>query len=79
MSAEPNEKAPNSSSTSGAGNGGSEDVVTLNVDPNTLTAADLYDKEKYDLETMDNKLVYQLLQTSPAGLTQAEATARVDK
>ncbi|KAJ2841056.1 hypothetical protein GGI22_008071 [Coemansia erecta] len=79
MSAEPNEKAPNSSATSGAGNGGSEDVVTLNVDPNTLTVSDLYDKEKYDLETMDNKLVYQLLQTSPAGLTQAEATARVDK
>ncbi|KAJ2551768.1 hypothetical protein EV175_003570, partial [Coemansia sp. RSA 1933] len=79
MSAEPNEKAPNSSSASGAGNGGSEDVTTINVDPNTLTVSDLYDKEKYDLETMDNKLVYQLLQTSPEGLTQAEATARIDK
>ncbi|KAJ1735003.1 hypothetical protein H4217_000454 [Coemansia sp. RSA 1939] len=80
MSTPQNEKAPPaSSSNSGGGNGGSEDVATLNVDPNTLTVTDLYDKEKFDLETMDNKLVFQLLQTSPEGLTQAEATARIDK
>ncbi|KAI8320191.1 plasma-membrane proton-e, partial [Martensiomyces pterosporus] len=71
MSAAPQaEKAPASSS---------DEVATLNVDPNTLTVADLYDKEKFDLETMDNKLVYQLLQCGPEGLTQAEATARIDK
>ncbi|KAI9501529.1 plasma-membrane proton-efflux P-type ATPase [Coemansia spiralis] len=76
----PPEKAPLSSSSSGAVNhSGSEEVATLNVDPNTLTVADLYDKEKFDLETMDNKLVFQLLQCSPEGLTQAEATARIDK
>ncbi|KAI7830888.1 hypothetical protein BX661DRAFT_209696 [Kickxella alabastrina] len=53
--------------------GASEDVTTLNVDPNTLTVADLYDKEKFDLETMDNRLVFQLLQCSPEGLSQSEA------
>lgn len=56
-----------------------EEAATLNVDPNTLTVTDLYDKEKFDLETMDNKLVFQLLQCGPEGLTQAEATARIDK
>ncbi|KAJ2032313.1 hypothetical protein IWW57_000287 [Coemansia sp. S610] len=56
-----------------------EEAVTLNVDPNTLTVADLYDKEKFDLETMDNKLVFQLLQCGPEGLTQAEAEARILK
>ncbi|KAJ1897728.1 hypothetical protein LPJ66_003193 [Kickxella alabastrina] len=59
--------------------GASEDVTTLNVDPNTLTVADLYDKEKFDLETMDNRLVFQLLQCSPEGLSQSEAEARITK
>ncbi|KAJ2334485.1 hypothetical protein GGI00_001833 [Coemansia sp. RSA 2681] len=58
---------------------GTEEATTLNVDPNTLTVADLYDKEKFDLETMDNKLVFQLLQCGPEGLTQAEAEARIHK
>ncbi|KAJ2160988.1 hypothetical protein GGF46_001847 [Coemansia sp. RSA 552] len=71
------EKAPQSSASSGGQHG--EEVATLNVDPNTLTAADLYDKEKFDLETMDNKLVFQLLQCTPEGLTQSEAEARVEK
>ncbi|KAJ2817971.1 hypothetical protein FBU31_006040 [Coemansia sp. 'formosensis'] len=74
------EKAPASSSSSATQpQHGAEEVVALNVDPNTLTVADLYDKEKFDLETMDNKLVFQLLQCGPEGLTQAEAEARIHK
>ncbi|KAJ2050389.1 hypothetical protein GGI03_007187 [Coemansia sp. RSA 2337] len=74
------EKAPASSSSSATHpHHGAEEAVTLNVDPNTLTVADLYDKEKFDLETMDNKLVFQLLQCGPEGLTQAEAEARIHK
>ncbi|KAJ1804300.1 hypothetical protein LPJ75_005621 [Coemansia sp. RSA 2598] len=72
MSSPQAEKAPQSS-------GASEEVATLNVDPNTLTVADLYDKEKFDLETMDNKLVFQLLQCGPEGLSQSEAEARIHK
>ncbi|KAJ2723990.1 hypothetical protein GGI07_002277 [Coemansia sp. Benny D115] len=73
-SQQPAEKAPASGSSHA-----SEEVATLNVDPNTLTVADLYDKEKFDLETMDNKLVFQLLQCGPEGLTESEAQSRIEK
>ncbi|KAJ2299165.1 hypothetical protein IWW55_004260, partial [Coemansia sp. RSA 2706] len=71
------EKEP-ASPASGPQHSGAEEM-TLNVDPSTLTAEDLYDKEKFDLETMDNRLVFQLLQCGPEGLTQAEAEARIHK
>ncbi|KAJ2230864.1 ATPase 2, plasma membrane-type, partial [Coemansia sp. RSA 475] len=77
MSTPAAEKEP-MSPASGPAHTGSEDM-TLNVDPNTLTVDDLYDKDKYDLETMDNKLVFQLLQCGPEGLTQSEAEARIEK
>ncbi|KAJ2807017.1 hypothetical protein H4R20_001457 [Coemansia guatemalensis] len=54
-------------------------MATLSVDPGMLAVSDLYDKEKFDLNTMDNKLVFHLLQTSPEGLSQTEATARIKK
>ncbi|KAJ2329454.1 hypothetical protein GGH92_009697, partial [Coemansia sp. RSA 2673] len=76
------EKAPASSATSVTGGPHVTtvgDATALNVDPNTLTVADLYDKEKFDLETMDNKHVFQLLQCGPEGLTQSEAEARIHK
>ncbi|PIA17266.1 plasma-membrane proton-e [Coemansia reversa NRRL 1564] len=73
------EKEPVSPSSSGGVRSGSEDMTTLNVDASKLTVADLYDKEKFDLETLDNKLVFHLLQAGPEGLTQAEATARIEK
>ncbi|KAJ1966444.1 hypothetical protein GGI12_000088 [Dipsacomyces acuminosporus] len=63
----------------GAPHSSTGDIATLNVDPNTLTVTDLYDKEKFDLETMDNQLVFHLLQCGPGGLTQAEASARIEK
>ncbi|KAJ2617208.1 hypothetical protein H4S08_000423 [Coemansia sp. RSA 1365] len=56
-----------------------EDMAILSVDPSTLTVSDLYDKKKFDLSTMDNKLAFHLLQTSPEGLTQAEAAVRIEK
>ncbi|KAJ1857954.1 hypothetical protein GGH12_000600 [Coemansia sp. RSA 1822] len=77
MSTPAAEKEP-VSPASGPAHTGSEDM-TLNVDPNTLTVDDLYDKDKFDLETMDNKLVFQLLQCGPEGLTQSEAEARIEK
>ncbi|KAI9466471.1 hypothetical protein IWW42_001143 [Coemansia sp. RSA 1085] len=72
------EKEPASPMSGQQQTGGSEEM-TLNVDPSTLTVDDLYDKEKFDLETMDNKLVFQLLQCGPEGLTQSEAEARIHK
>ncbi|KAJ2705104.1 hypothetical protein H4R19_005160 [Coemansia spiralis] len=78
-SASDTEKMPMGDASTEAGHAGSDGMATLNVDPKMLTVADLYDKEKFDLETMDNKLVFQLLQCGPEGLTQAEATARIEK
>ncbi|KAJ2751072.1 ATPase 3, plasma membrane-type, partial [Coemansia nantahalensis] len=74
-----NEKARLGSASAEGGHAGSDEMATLAVDPKTLTVTDLYDKEKFDLETMDNRLVFQLLQCGPEGLTQAEATARLAK
>ncbi|WVO24979.1 plasma-membrane proton-efflux P-type ATPase [Cryptococcus decagattii] len=49
------------------------------VDMNTIqfTAADLYDKDKVDIEHVVMEEVYQLLQCTDAGLTEAEATERI--
>ncbi|KAE8542145.1 plasma-membrane proton-efflux P-type ATPase [Cryptococcus gattii VGV] len=49
------------------------------VDMNTIqfTAADLYDKDKVDIEHVVMEEVYQLLQCTDAGLTEAEATDRI--
>ncbi|PIA16271.1 plasma membrane ATPase 1 [Coemansia reversa NRRL 1564] len=54
-------------------------MAILSVDPSTLTVSDLYDKKKFDINTMDNKLVFHILQTSPEGLTQTEAAVRIEK
>lgn len=42
-----------------------------------FTAADLYDKDKVDIEHVVMEEVYQLLQCTDAGLTEAEATDRI--
>ncbi|KAJ1673482.1 ATPase 3, plasma membrane-type, partial [Spiromyces aspiralis] len=64
------EKAPGPLQTSNS---------TIDVDPNTLTVEDLYDKEKFDLETMDTSQVFQLLQCDANGLSEAEATRRIER
>ncbi|KAI9252285.1 hypothetical protein BDA99DRAFT_177671 [Phascolomyces articulosus] len=45
----------------------------------TLTVEELYDKDKYDLSTMEPDDVLQLLQTQPNGLTSDEAAQRIEK
>ncbi|OXB33797.1 plasma-membrane proton-efflux P-type ATPase [Cryptococcus neoformans] len=49
------------------------------VDMNTIqfTAADLYDKDKVDIEHVVMEEVYQLLQCTDAGLTETEAVDRI--
>ncbi|KAG2233702.1 hypothetical protein INT48_009446 [Thamnidium elegans] len=44
-----------------------------------LTVEELYDKDKYDLSTMEPGDVFVLLQTTTGGLTSTEAVARVEK
>ncbi|KAH8553412.1 E1-E2 ATPase-domain-containing protein [Umbelopsis sp. PMI_123] len=55
-------------------------ATNVNV-PNgmSLTVEELYDKDKFDLSTMEPGDVFQLLQTSTEGLTSTEAAARVEK
>ncbi|KAI8876032.1 calcium ATPase, partial [Backusella circina FSU 941] len=48
-------------------------------DLNQLTVEDLYDKDKYDLSTMEQQDVMQLLQTQPGGLTSTEVAKRAEK
>ncbi|CDS14035.1 hypothetical protein LRAMOSA06206 [Lichtheimia ramosa] len=48
-------------------------------DIKNLTVEELYDKDKYDLSTMEPGDVFVLLQTSSEGLTSNEAAARVEK
>ncbi|OBZ91433.1 ATPase 4, plasma membrane-type [Choanephora cucurbitarum] len=48
-------------------------------DFHNITVEELYDKEKYDLSTMEQQDVMQLLQTQPEGLTTAEAEKRTEK
>ncbi|KAJ2955398.1 hypothetical protein NQZ79_g8593 [Umbelopsis isabellina] len=45
----------------------------------TLTVEELYDKDKFDLSTMEPGDVFQLLQTTTEGLTGEEAAARIEK
>ncbi|CAO0789747.1 unnamed protein product [Mucor circinelloides] len=44
-----------------------------------LTVEELYDKDKYDLSTMEPGDVFVLLQTSTEGLTSEEAAVRIEK
>ncbi|KAI8876030.1 hypothetical protein K501DRAFT_57622 [Backusella circina FSU 941] len=48
-------------------------------DLSQLTVEDLYDKDKYDLSTMEQEDVMQLLQTQPGGLTSTEVAKRAEK
>ncbi|KAF7964728.1 hypothetical protein HWV62_3524 [Athelia sp. TMB] len=59
---------------------GQETVTDANVDMATieLKAEGLYDKEKVDLETIVLDDVFQLLQCDDQGLTQEEATRRIE-
>ncbi|CAO3600313.1 unnamed protein product [Absidia cylindrospora] len=45
----------------------------------SLTVEELYDKDKYDLSTMEPGDVFELLQTTSNGLTTTEATRRIEK
>ncbi|KAI7890895.1 uncharacterized protein EV154DRAFT_234891 [Mucor mucedo] len=45
----------------------------------SLTVEELYDKDKYDLSTMEPGDIFELLQTSSNGLTSDEAARRVEK
>ncbi|KAG2222903.1 hypothetical protein INT45_013534 [Circinella minor] len=48
-------------------------------DMKNLTVEELYDKEKYDMSTMEPGDVFTLLQTTQEGLTSEEAAARAEK
>ncbi|KAI9021572.1 plasma-membrane proton-efflux P-type ATPase [Phycomyces nitens] len=50
-----------------------------NGDIKSLTVEELYDKDKYDLSTMEPGDIFQLLQTNSTGLTSEEAAARIEK
>ncbi|KAI8087624.1 uncharacterized protein B0P05DRAFT_531697, partial [Gilbertella persicaria] len=45
----------------------------------SLTVEELYDKEKFDLSTMEPGDIFELLQTSTEGLTTEEAARRIEK
>lgn len=49
-----------------------ENLTTINIE-------DLYNKEKFDMSTMETDNIFQLLKTSENGLTTAEAEARIAK
>ncbi|KAJ1922366.1 hypothetical protein IWQ60_006580 [Tieghemiomyces parasiticus] len=51
----------------------------INVNGMNLAVEDLYDKDKYDLSTMDTSDVFTLLQTSPKGLTDQDVATRLEK
>ncbi|KAI8088744.1 uncharacterized protein BX664DRAFT_261822 [Halteromyces radiatus] len=48
-------------------------------DMKSLTVEELYDKEKFDLSTMEPGDVYTLLRTNPDGLSSEEAASRIEK
>ncbi|KAF7732776.1 plasma membrane H+-ATPase [Apophysomyces ossiformis] len=56
-----------------------ENHKKINGDVTTLTVEELYDKDKFDLSTMEQGDVLQLLQTSQNGLTSEEAARRIEK
>ncbi|CAO3579972.1 unnamed protein product [Absidia cylindrospora] len=45
----------------------------------SLTVEELYDKEKFDLSTMEPGDIYSLLQTTTEGLSSEEAASRIEK
>ncbi|KAJ1978783.1 hypothetical protein H4R34_003070 [Dimargaris verticillata] len=51
----------------------------VQVNGMNLAVEDLYDKEKYDLSTMDTGDVFTLLHTTPKGLTSQEVDERIGK
>ncbi|GJJ75978.1 H+-transporting ATPase [Entomortierella parvispora] len=53
--------------------------VTIDVNVATIDIEDLYNKDKFDMSTMETDNIFQLLKTSEAGLTTAEAESRVAK
>ncbi|KAG0354592.1 plasma membrane H+-ATPase [Gamsiella multidivaricata] len=53
--------------------------VTIDVNVQTIDIEDLYNKEKFDMSTMETGNIFQLLKTSENGLTTAEAEARIAK
>jgi H+-transporting ATPase len=53
--------------------------VTIDVNVATIDVEDLYNKEKFDMSTMETDNIFQLLKTGHNGLTTAEAQARVAK
>ncbi|KAI9245973.1 hypothetical protein BY458DRAFT_81548 [Sporodiniella umbellata] len=58
---------------------GPEQSAKVTGDIHQITVEDLYDKEKYDLSTMEQEDVMQLLQTQPEGLTSQEVASRIEK
>ncbi|KAF9913719.1 plasma membrane H+-ATPase [Lobosporangium transversale] len=53
--------------------------VTIDVNVATIDVEDLYNKEKFDMSTMETDNIFQLLKTSEIGLTSAEADTRLKK
>ncbi|KAG0346348.1 plasma membrane H+-ATPase [Podila humilis] len=53
--------------------------AVINVDMATIAVEDLYNKDKFDMSTMDTDNILQLLKTSENGLSSSEAEARVAK
>ncbi|KAF9115211.1 plasma membrane H+-ATPase [Mortierella sp. AM989] len=56
-----------------------EPKASINGNITTIDIEDLYNKEKFDMSTMETDNIFQLLKTSEAGLTSAEAESRVAK
>ncbi|KAG0209023.1 plasma membrane H+-ATPase [Mortierella sp. GBA30] len=53
--------------------------VTIDVNVATIDIEDLYNKDKFDMSTMETDNIFQLLKTSENGLSSAEAESRVAK
>lgn len=53
--------------------------VTIDVNVATIDVEDLYNKEKFDMSTMETNNIFQLLKTGENGLTSAEAQTRLAK
>ncbi|KAG0239244.1 plasma membrane H+-ATPase [Mortierella sp. GBA43] len=53
--------------------------VTIDINVATIDVEDLYNKEKFDMSTMETDNIFQLLKTSETGLTSAEAESRLAK
>ncbi|KAF7730805.1 plasma membrane H+-ATPase [Apophysomyces ossiformis] len=63
----------------GSPGGGDQMHGPLNNTIKSLTVEELYDKDKYDLSTMEPGDVFTLLQTTADGLSSQEAAARIEK